>query len=368
MAKKDCYEQLGISRQASQEEVKKAYRKLAIKYHPDKNQGDKVAEEKFKEVTDAYSILSNPENRSRYDQYGWAAFEQGGGAGFGGDFSGFEDLFGDIFQSFFGGDIRGRSRGSAGHDLKYNLEIEFEEAIFGVEREISVQRREICLTCEGDGAAPGTSREQCQQCRGQGQVAMQQGFFTIARTCPVCQGAGEIVRTPCEKCSGSGREAKEAKIMVKVPAGIDHGQRLKLRGEGEPGMNGGPSGNLYVQIIVKEHPIFERDDAELFCEIPINYSAAALGTEIEIPTLEGKETLKVPAGTPSGKVFTLRHKGVPVLGTNQRGDLHVRLAVHVPKKLSDPHRKLLEQLRALEGDHPLHEEKSFFEKLKEKLM
>ena len=369
MAKKDFYDLLGVSKSASQDEIKKAYRKAAIKYHPDKNQGDKVAEEKFKEATDAYSVLSNPEDRRKYDQFGHAAFEQGAGGGFsGGDFSGFEDLFGDIFSQFFGGDPRGRGRGSSGRDLKYNLEVEFEEAVFGVEREISVQRREVCGTCEGDGAKPGTSRERCQQCAGQGQVAMQQGFFTISRTCPVCQGQGEIIRTPCETCKGLGREPKTSKIKVKIPSGIDHGQRLKLRGEGEPGMGGGVDGDLYVQIIVKEHPIFEREDFDLFCEIPINYSAAVLGTEIEVPTLEEKETLKIPAGTPSGKVFRLRQKGVPHLGSNMKGDLHVRLSVHVPKKLSDRQKELLEELRTLEGDHPVEEEKGFFEKLKEKLL
>ncbi|MCI5065549.1 molecular chaperone DnaJ [bacterium] len=369
MAKRDCYELLGISKSASQDEIKKAYRKAAIKYHPDKNPGDKVAEEKFKEATDAYSILSNSENRRKYDQFGHAAFEQGAGGGFSGDFSGFEDLFGDIFSSFFGGDGgRGRGRGTPGRDLKYNLEVEFEDAVFGVEQEIEISRPEVCTTCEGNGAAPGTEKERCQQCQGQGQVAVQQGFFTIARTCPVCQGQGEIVRSPCHDCSGLGRKNTKAKLSVKVPAGIDHGQRLKMRGEGEPGIGGGADGDLYVQVVVKEHPIFERDEFELFCEIPITYSAAVLGTEIEIPTLEGKESLKVPAGTPSGKVFTLRSKGVPLLGSSQRGNLHVRLAVHVPKKLGDRQRELLEELRELEGDHPLQEEKGFFEKLKEKIL
>ncbi len=370
VSKKDCYELLGVSRSASQDEIKKAYRKLAIKYHPDKNQGDKASEEKFKEVTDAYSVLSNEEQRQKYDQFGWAAFEQGAGGGFSGDFSGFEDLFGDIFQSFFGGDIRrgGGSRGYPGQDLKYNLEVEFEEAIFGVEKEISLKRHATCGTCSGEGTAPGTTRERCQQCRGQGQIGVQQGFFTIARTCPVCQGSGEIVRTPCDTCRGSGLEGKEAKIKVKVPAGIDHGQRLKLRGEGESGTQGGPAGNLYVQILVKEHPIFERDESELFCEIPITYVAAALGTEIEVPTLEGKEKIRIPAGTPSGKVFTLRQKGVPKLGSSQRGNLHVRFVVHVPKKLGERQKALLEELRALDGDLPIEEEKSFFEKLKDKLL
>ncbi len=366
MTQRDYYEVLGVSRSASADEIKKAYRKAALKYHPDRNPGDDVAEEKFKEATTAYSVISDPDNRRKYDQFGHAAFEQGGmGGGFSGDFSGFEDLFGDLFQSFFGGaGGGGRTRGTPGRDLKYTLEVEFEEGIFGVEKEIEISRPELCETCDGDGTAEGTKKEKCQQCNGQGQVAMQQGFFTIARTCPVCQGVGEIIRNPCKTCNGSGKEVKKSKIKVKVPPGIDHGQRLKLRNEGETGMAGGPSGDLYVQVLIKEHPIFIREDVHLYCDMPINYASAALGTEIDVPTLEGKESLKIPFGTPSGEVFILKSKGVPVLGTSQRGDLHVRISVHVPSKLNDEQRELLEKLRELDGDLPLVEEKGFFEKMK----
>ncbi|MCB0321634.1 MAG: molecular chaperone DnaJ, partial [Bdellovibrionales bacterium] len=264
----------------------------------------------------------------------------------------------------FGGG-RAQSRGTAGRDLRYTLEVAFEEAIFGTEKEISISRPTLCGGCSGEGTAPGTSRERCAQCDGQGQVAMQQGFFTIARTCPVCQGVGQIIRTPCSTCNGSGKELKDAKIKVKVPAGIDHGQRLKLRGEGEAGSGGGPDGDLYVQIVVKDHPVFVREDSDLFCDVPINYASAVLGTEIEVPTLEGKVSLKIPAGTPSGKVFRMRSKGVPVLGSSQRGDLHVRVAVHVPTRISHEQREILEKLRSLDGDIPTQDEKGFFEKMKE---
>jgi len=368
LAKRDFYEVLGVSRSANQDEIKKAYRKAALQYHPDRNPGDKVAEEKFKEATDAYRILSNGDSRAQYDQFGHAAFEQGGGmggAGFGGDFSGFEDLFGDIFSSFFGGQGGGRSQGHAGRDLRYDLQVEFEEAVFGVEKNISLVRDMACEDCSGSGAAKGSSPEVCQQCGGQGQVAVQQGFFTIARTCPVCLGKGKIVRTPCATCTGKGTKGVESKIEVKVPAGIDHGQRLKLRGEGEPGSQGGPPGDLYVQIYVKPHQIFQRQDHELICEMPITYAAAALGAEIEVPTLEGKANVKIPAGTQSGKTFRLRGKGVPVLGANRRGDLHVKVAVHVPKKLNEEQRILLEKLRELQGVIPEDANKGFLDKMKE---
>lgn len=364
MAKLDYYEVLGVSKDASGDEVKKAYRRAALKFHPDKNPGNKEAEEKFKEATEAYQVLSDPGNRQKYDQFGHAAFEQGAGAGFG-DFSQFEDIFGDIFQSFFGGDPTGRSRGRAGRDLRYTLEVDFEEAIFGAEKEISLTRQVQCDSCEGSGSAPGTKPETCQQCGGAGQVAFQQGFFTISRTCPVCSGGGKVIRTPCDTCSGSGKRPEESKVKVKIPAGIDSGQRLKLRGEGEPGSVGGPSGDLYVQVIAKEHPIFVRDETELICDVPINFAAAALGAEIEVPTLEGKHSLKIPAGTPSGKVFRLRDKGVPVLGSSRRGDLHVRVKVHVPSSLSPEQREILEKLRELDGDLPVKEERGFFEKMKQ---
>lgn len=363
MAKRDCYEVLGVSRSASLEDIKKAYRKLALQHHPDRNHDNPEAEEKFKEATEAYQILSDADARVKYDQFGHAAFEQGGMGGFG-DFSGFEDIFGGIFESFFGGGAGGRrSRGQAGRDLRCQLDIAFEEAVFGTEKEINIPKRAHCETCSGSGAKPGTSPETCKQCDGRGQVAMQQGFFTISRTCPVCQGRGQIIVNPCPTCSGIGQVARETRVKVKVPAGIDHGQRLKLRGEGEAGSGGGPNGDLYVQIAVAEHPFFEREESELYCKFPVNYSTACLGAELDIPTLEGTHKLKIPAGTQSGKIFRIKGMGIPVLGSNTRGDLHVELSVKVPKKVNAEYKALLEKLKKLEGaEGP--EDKGFFEKVK----
>lgn len=368
MSKRDYYEVLDVARTASLDEIKKAYRKCAVQYHPDKNPGNKEAEEKFKEATEAYSVLSEPEARARYDQFGHAAFAQGNGfSGFDfGDFSGFEDIFGDIFSAFFGGAPGGnkRSRGRAGRDLRYDLEIEFEEAAFGAQKEIALERRVSCENCQGSGAASSSSLQSCPHCKGSGQQRVQQGFFTISRTCSGCNGAGQIIKDPCSACGGAGSKAKQSKISVKVPAGIDHGQRLKLRGEGEPGARGGPAGDLYVQIYVKEHAFFKREEAEIYCEVPITYAAATLGAEIDVPTLEGHEKLKVPSGTPSGKVFRLRNRGLQVLGTDRRGDQHVKVFIHVPKKLSEDHKKLIEKLREIEGSQPGEEQKGFFEKMK----
>jgi len=367
VSKRDCYEVLGVQRTASTDEIKKAYRKCALQFHPDKNPGDKEAEEKFKEATEAYSILSDQEARSRYDQFGHAAFAQGGGAQGYGDFSGFEDIFGDIFSAFFGGEARGRSgsRGRAGNDLRFDLKIGFLEAVSGIEREIKVGRRVACDDCQGSGAAAGTKPETCPQCKGGGQIRIQQGFFTIQRPCNVCAGSGRFIKTACKKCSGSGLTLSQSKLNVKVPAGIDNGQRLKLRGEGEPGSGGGPNGDLYVQISIEPHPIFEREGAELFCEVPVSYSSAVLGDEIKIPTLEGEAVLKIPTGTESGKIFKLKGKGVPVLGSNRRGDLHIRVKLHVPKKITDKHRAALEKLKELDQEAMGSENKSFFDKVKE---
>jgi molecular chaperone DnaJ len=375
VAKRDYYEILEVSKTASLEEIKKAYRKKAVQFHPDKNPGNKEAEEKFKEATEAYSALSDADSRAKYDRFGHAAFEQGGGGGFHGDFSGFEDIFGDIFGTFFGGAMGGggsRGRGRAGNDLRYDMEIGFEEAAFGCEKEVTIGRRTACEGCQGSGAAKGSGRERCSQCEGAGQVRIQQGFFTLARTCHVCGGAGEVVKNPCTDCSGSGLKVKQSRLKVKVPAGVDNGQRLKMRGEGEAGVGGGPSGDLYVQIGVQEHPVFERQESELVCEVPITYSAAVLGAEVEVPGLEGRLKLKIPAGTPSGKVFRLKGKGIPVLGSSpqRRGDQHVRVVVHVPKKPSDKERELLEKLAELQGtevgpDGVSGDSKGFFEKVKD---
>ena len=360
---------MGVSRSATTDEIKKAYRKAAVQFHPDKNPGNKEAEEKFKEATEAYSVLSDGDNRRKYDQFGHAAFQQGGGFS-GGDFSGFEDIFGDIFSSFFGGFPGGggggkRSRGRAGRDLKYDLEITFEEAVFGGEKNITLNRRVGCDTCSGSGSAPGSSPETCRTCGGAGQVRIQQGFFTLSRPCHECGGVGQRITNPCTSCSGTGAKLVQSTLNVKIPAGIDHGQRLKLRGEGEPGQLGGPAGDLYVEIGVQEHPVFKREESELFSEIAVTYATAALGAEVEVPTLEGAAKMKIPAGTPSGKIFRLKNRGVQVLGSSRRGDLHIKVHITVPKKVSDEHRKLLEQLQIIESKQVEQENKGFFDKVKD---
>ncbi len=367
MAKRDFYEVLEVSRTASLEEIKKAYRKKALLYHPDRNPGDKEAEDKFKEATDAYSILSNPETRKTYDQFGHAAFEQGrGGFQNFGDFSGFEDLFGDLFGAFFGGagsTGSRRSRVRSGRDLRYDLEIKFEEAVFGAEKNIKLDRQTNCEGCNGSGAESDSGVESCKTCRGSGQIRMEQGFFTIARTCTTCAGAGQTIKNPCRLCSGTGRKMVKSTIKVKIPAGIDHGQRLKIRGEGEQ-VPDGIAGDLYVQIFVKEHLVFKREESEIFCKIAVPFAIATLGGEIPIPTLEGDSTLKIPAGTASGKIFKLKGKGVPILGTDRRGDQHVEISIHVPKKLSEEKRRLLESLRELEEREPPETSSGFFDKVK----
>lgn len=370
MSKRDCYEVLEVSKSASTDDIKKAYRKKALQFHPDRNPGDKAAEDKFKEATDCYSILSDPQSRAKYDQYGWAAFDQQGGFGANGgfgDFSGFEDIFGDLFGAFFGGSAGGSSRkgrGRQGRDLRYDLTIEFEEAVFGCEKEIILNRNVACDDCSGSGAKKGTSPETCPQCRGAGQVGIQQGFFTISRTCPQCQGAGKIVKDPCGSCRGGGVKPFQSTLKVKVPAGIDQGQRLKLRGEGEAGSAGGQAGDLYVQIAIKPHKIFERQETELICELPITYSDAVLGAEIDVPTLEGETKLKIPAGTASGKVFRLKNKGIQALGESRRGDQHVRVYVNIPKKISAEERELLQKLKNVQAKPSEDSEEGFFDKVK----
>ena len=350
MSKRDYYEVLGVEKSASDADIKSAYRKLAMKYHPDRNPADKAAEEKFKEAAEAYAVLADSSKRSLYDRFGHAGVSSAGGPG-GFDpsvFTGFEDILGGLGDIFGFGDIfgGGRRRGGPqrGADLRYDLEITFEEAASGTETAIQIPRQETCGTCHGSGAAPGSSPTTCPQCRGQGQVRFQQGFFTVARTCPQCRGAGRIVTKPCHTCRGEGRVTKERKITVKIPAGIATGQQLRLQGEGEGGVAGGPAGNLYVVIQVQEHEFFRRDGTSLFCEIPVNFTTLALGGEISVPTLDGTEKVKVPEGTPTGTTLRLRGKGMPDVSGRGRGDLFATVQVHTPKKLTKEQRHILEQL------------------------
>ncbi|MGE0823159.1 MAG: molecular chaperone DnaJ [Candidatus Binatia bacterium] len=368
-SKADYYQLLGVNREATEDELKKAYRKAALRYHPDRNPGDKAAEEKFKELSEAYQILSDPEKRARYDRFGHAAFEQGAGpGGFSGgfDFTGsFEDIFGDIFGDVFGGGRGGRRRARRGEDLSYSMEISFEESAFGTEKTISIPRTVACGTCEGKGNKPGTTAKTCGVCRGSGQVRFQQGFFTVARTCNQCGGQGSVITDPCQTCNGTGAVRKTSTLQVKIPAGVDTGARLKLRGEGEVALGGGPPGDLYILLHVREHPLFKRQDNTVICDIPISFPQAALGTEIEVPTLEGKIKLKIPAGTQSGNVFRLKGKGIADLRNGGRGDQLVRVMIETPKKLSPRQRELLEEFARLDGAdvHPMS--KGFFEKVKE---
>ena len=351
MSKRDYYDILGITRAATDVEIKSAYRKLAMKYHPDRNPGDHKAEEKFKEAAEAYAILADSDKRSLYDRFGHAGVSSASGAGGGFDpsvFSGFEDILGGLGDIFGFGDLfgGGRRRGGPqrGADLRYDLEISFEESARGTETAIQIPRQETCAACHGSGAAPGSSPTQCPQCRGQGQVRFQQGFFTVARTCPQCRGAGRIVTTPCKTCHGAGRVSHERKITVKIPAGIASGQQLRLQGEGESGSAGGPAGHLYVVVQVHEHEFFRRDGNNLFCEIPVNFTTLALGGDIQVPTLDGADTVKVPEGTQTGTTLRLRGKGMPDVNGRGRGDLFATVQVQTPKKLSREQRQLLEQL------------------------
>lgn len=365
--KRDYYEVLGIDRNASEDEVKRAYRKLAMKYHPDKNSGDKGSEDKFKETTEAYEVLSNSEKRTQYDQFGHNAFQYAGsgGQGFGGmdlhsaeeifrSFAGdsgggiFGDFLGDIFGASSGGG-GGRRRVRRGSDLEMSMEIGFEEAAFGTEQTVRVPRNEACSNCKGEGAKPGTGKVTCPQCNGAGQVRTMTGFLNIARTCPRCQGEGESIKTPCPECHGQGRVKIERKIDIKIPAGVESGTRLRITGEGEAGHRGGPRGDLYILIYVKKHSIFSRKGNDILCEVPITFTQAALGDEVEIPTLGGKVKMKVPPGTQSGKIFRMRGRGVSDLRGYSKGDQMVRVIIEVPMKLNSKQKQLLKEFAATGG-------------------
>ncbi len=372
MSKKDYYEVLGVNRDASEEDIKKAYRKLAMKFHPDRNPDNPKAEEHFKEAKEAYETLSDGQKRAAYDQYGHAAFEaggMGGGGGFGGFGAGGAGFdFGDIFGDIFGGGRGGRSQAHRGADLRYNMEITLEEAARGAEKQIRIPVMEECETCNGSGAKPGTSPTTCQTCGGHGQVRMQQGFFSIQQTCPRCHGSGKQISSPCKDCQGTGRVKKHKTLEIKIPAGIDTGMRLRHSGHGEAGTQGAPHGDLYVEIHIKPHSVFERDGDDLHCEMPISFATAALGGEIEIPTLDGSARIKIPAETQSGKIFRLRGKGIKGMRTHAYGDLHCHVVVETPANLTERQKELLREFEAIsQEDAALHSPraKSWMSKVKE---
>lgn len=362
MAKRDYYEVLGVQKGAAKDEIKKAYRKLAIQYHPDKNPGDKEAEEKFKEATEAYEVLSDDSKRANYDQFGFAGLDgMGGGQGFGGAaFRDFEDIFGgfgDIFGSFFGGSAGGGGRRGAysqrGSDLRYDLSISFKDAVFGTKTEITYNRQHTCGVCSGSGAESGSKSKVCPTCAGSGQVRRSSGFFSIAQTCPTCSGEGHIIEKPCKECRGSGTNKKQIKLKVTIPQGIEPGKRIRIEGQGDAGPSGGPAGDLYVYIHVEPHEYFERNGNDLYCLIPLSITQAVLGTEITVDTLDDKKIkLKIPAGTQNGKIFRIKDSGVPFIhAANKRGDLYIKIQVEIPTQLSAKARDLLNQLAKLEGEN-----------------
>ena len=371
MAKRDYYEVLGIGRDASEEDIKKAYRKLAVKFHPDKNPGDKSAEEKFKEIGEAYEALSDEQKRAAYDQYGHAAFDSRQRAGRGGGFHDPFDIFreafggsGSIFEEFFGGGRQDPTGPQRGSDLRYDMEIEFEEAAHGCEKEISITKQDRCEVCHGTGAEGDSKIKACGTCGGRGQVLTSRGIFNIAQTCPRCEGAGRVIEKPCRRCHGAGRHEQTSKVQLKIPAGVDTGSRLRSSGKGEAGARGGPLGDLYVVLHVKRHEIFQRDGDDLICEVPISFVQAALGAEMSVPTLQGQAQIKIPAGTQSGTVFRLKGKGVKNVQGYGWGDLHVRVTVEVPARLNNAQRAKLEEFaESCDGNvNPISQ--SFFEKAK----
>src|SRR5919199_628391 len=370
MSKRDYYEVLGVSRTADEQELKSAYKRLAVRHHPDKNPGDHEAEEKFKEVAEAYAVLSNAEQRARYDRFGHAGVSSSAGAPNWGaqGFGNIEDIF-DLFGigEMFGG--RGgasgrRTNAQRGSDLRYDLEISLEEAAQGMTANLRIPRLEACDDCKGTGAQAGTQPEACAACGGTGQVRYQQGFFSVARTCATCRGAGRVVKTPCEKCRGAGRVERERQMEVKIPAGVETGSRLRIAGEGEGGTQGGAAGDLYVVIHVREHETFERQGANLYAAVPVTFAQAALGAQIDVPTLGGTESLKIPAGTQTGTVFRLKGKGMPILGGRGHGDLFVSVTLRTPTTLTREQRKLLEELAKIE-DKDLEENKTLRDKVRD---
>lgn len=365
MAKKDYYEVLGVNRDASEDDFKKSYRKLAMKFHPDRNPDNPKAEEQFKEAKEAYEILSDANKRAAYDQYGHAGVDPSAAAGAG--MGGFADAFGDIFGDIFGGG-RGRSNVYRGADLRYNLEIALEDAARGTETKIRIPTLEECATCHGSGAKPGTQPVKCTTCDGRGQVRMQQGFFSIQQTCPKCHGSGKIIPEPCASCHGAGRVKKQKTLSVKIPAGVDEGDRIRLSGEGEPGLNGGPTGDLYVQMQVKPHAVFQREGNDLHCEMPVSFTTAALGGEIDIPTLDGQAKIRIPHETQSGKVFRLRGKGIKGVRSHTHGDLLCHVVVETPINLTEKQKTLLHEFEALsqkDGDRHNPRAKGWMDKVRE---
>jgi len=365
LSKRDYYEVLEIGRGVKDEEIKKAYRKLAIKYHPDKNPGDRDAEEKFKEAAEAYEILRDPEKRNLYDRYGYEGLR---GSGFKG-FTGFEDIFssfGDIFEDFFGFGTRGRRESlRRGDDLRYDFSVSFLEAAFGKEAEIEVERPEECENCKGSGAKHGTNPVQCPVCRGRGQVIRSQGFFSISTTCYQCNGEGTIIKDPCKECHGRGRVNRFKKLSVKIPRGIESGSRLRLRGEGAKGIKGGSAGDLYVVIHVEPHSFFERNGNDIICQVPLSFSQAALSGEIDVPTLEGSKKLNIPAGTQTNEIFKFKGQGFYYLNENRRGDQLIQVIIKTPTNISKRQEELLRELAEISDENVNHKHKSFFKRLKD---
>ncbi len=374
--KRDYYEILGVSKSATQEEIKKAYRKVAIQYHPDRNPDNKEAEDKFKEATEAYEVLSDPKKRAQYDQFGHEAFSGAAGFGGAGGFSGFggggiNDIFEgfeDLFEGFFGGIGRrsSKSRKRRGSDLRYDMEINFEDAVFGKETKIEIPREETCSTCNGEGVKPGTKPDTCNTCGGSGQISRSQGFFSFSSTCHACKGSGSIIKNPCTACQGRGTVKKRRTLSIKIPPGVETGTKIKVQREGESGAYGGEQGDLYIVIHVRDHEFFERHDNNLYCEIPISFTQAALGTEILVPTLNGKKIkLKIPEGTQTNKIFRLKGNGIPFLNGYGQGDLHVKILVETPLDLTSKQKQLLEEFAKDRDEQVNPKPKSLYEKIKD---